>query len=89
MYMDIMEKCQDELIHSEISRKCNISHYDARSHLSVLTELGVLKKTEVSGTFLHNGNIKQRYSWKITPDGLQWLKRLEETHDFFTIEILN
>lgn len=89
MYMDILDKCQDELIHSEISRKCNISHYDATAHLAVLTDLGVLRKTEVPGTYLHKDIVKQRYAWKITPEGLQWLRKLEETHDFFTIKVLN
>lgn len=83
--MDILDKCQDNLIHSEISRKCNISHYDTTAHLTFLVDLGMMEQKELSGKFYHKGNLKPRYSWKITPYGLECLKKIQEVHEFFSI----
>ena len=84
--MDILEACQTYLIHSEISRKCNMSHYDAAHNAQILVYLGMLQKTEVKGTFNRGGIEKQRFSWKTTPYGLECLKKSKETHELFKIE---
>lgn len=82
LYMDILDKCQDDLIHSEVSRKCNISHYDTTAHLTLLVDLGMMNQNEIKGKF-KNKDLKPRYSWKITPYGLECLKKLVEVHGFF------
>lgn len=77
LYMDVLSKCRNDLIHSEISRKCNISHYDTATHLQLLVSLGMIQKNteETKG--------KPKYSWQITEYGLECLQKLEDAHQLF------
>ena len=77
LYMSILEQCQNKLIHSEVSRKCNISHYDTTKHLDILVYLQLISKDSL------NEKPKDRFCWKLTPEGLMWLVRLREIHEFF------
>ena len=77
LYMAVLDTCQDERIHSEVSRKCNISHYDTSNHLEVLVNLEMLAKSELKE------KPRNRNCWKLTPYGLECLKKLEEVHGFF------
>ena len=74
LYMSILDNCQDALIHSSISRKCNVSHYDTAKHLEFLVSLNMLDKMEID----------KSNHWKLTPYGLETLKKLKEVHDLFT-----
>jgi len=75
--MDVLSKCRDNLIHSEISRKCNISHYDTATHLQFLVSLHMIQKN----TTMTKG--KPKHSWQITEYGLECLRKLEVAHDLF------
>ena len=60
LYVEILTECRCELLHSEICRKCNISHYDTTRHLEFLLACGMLNKTELDGKYSKGGEQRQR-----------------------------
>lgn len=77
LYMAVLDVCQDQRIHSEVSRKCNISHYDTTRYLDYLESFEMVTKS------LLKGKPRNRNVWKLTPYGLECLKKLVEVHEFF------